>query len=565
MDRVVTNGNNWKPGEKRGGPNTQTSYANSSKGPGTDRLDINVINVRIKRDHQMKDIQFDDAICQKVCESIRINPKTDTKGSQYLNDKGGITLVIWLRDNVLVRSSDEAVKVGPGFKIESVHPAGRKQVPLMIIGLEQDVPDSVTIEYIKLFGLKPTHDRTDRLLHKDGIWKGQVNEDRRVKVDISEQITPTSTKHSIRGRRIQIVYHGNSKTCGNCHKTPTRTNGGLVIHLNDHMKTLHSELEKLWNKTSSTQVVDTDEIVVDTPTTSESPSEDLINLSHDGKQEEFSNHRGTTGNIKTNDPNFPSLSQATQQEVTIPKIPGLYLTKAQKKNLKNKKKKSIANEAEVATNYKNKEASEDSESDSDYETQKDLIKPPADKMKDNQIKITDYYSKDIKEDVNPPLDEPRNNNKVDDESNKEAEDHSKSTITDEEENLEELFKSLTTDNKGKDITTNHSTTFFEDNHYKIHETYPSIFEKGGHNSAKEAVTPSRMLKPPSFSTPKSGTPKRSRSESPNDMIIGIKTIKFSTNDVDLPVMNFINPFKTKEEEANKIDDDSSTAEVPASS
>ena len=180
----------------------------------------------------MKDIQFDDTICQKVCETIWINPKTDTKGSKYLYDKGGLTLDIWLRDNVLVRSSYELVNVAPGFEIESVHLAGRKEVPMMIIGLEQHVPDSVIIEYIKQFGLKPTHDTTDKLFHKDGMWKGQTNGDRRVRVDISEQITPMGTYHSIRGRRVQIVYPGNSKTCGNCHKSPNACPGrGIAIFL----------------------------------------------------------------------------------------------------------------------------------------------------------------------------------------------------------------------------------------------------------------------------------------------------------------------------------------------
>ena len=116
MDGAGFNGTTWRPGEKGGGPNTKKSYAKASIGPGIARLDINVINVRIKRDHQMKDIQFDDGICQKVCELIRINPKTDTKGSQYLYDKGGLTLAIWLKDNVLVRSSDEVIKLPLGSR-----------------------------------------------------------------------------------------------------------------------------------------------------------------------------------------------------------------------------------------------------------------------------------------------------------------------------------------------------------------------------------------------------------------------------------------------------------------
>lgn len=45
-----------------------------------------------------------------------------------------------------MRSSEEPVKVSPGFEIEGVHPAGRKIVPLMIIRLEQDVPYNVILE-----------------------------------------------------------------------------------------------------------------------------------------------------------------------------------------------------------------------------------------------------------------------------------------------------------------------------------------------------------------------------------------------------------------------------------
>ena len=137
-------------------------------------------------------------------------------------------------------------------------------------------------------------------------------------MDISEQITPVGTYHSIRGRRIQIVYPGNPKTCGNCHKTSNgcpgkgiakkwRNNGGLAIHLNDPMKTLHAQLGKLRNKMTSTQVVETDEIVTDIPATSVSPNDDLINLSHVEQQEEFSNHQKTSGDNEIIDPNFSSL------------------------------------------------------------------------------------------------------------------------------------------------------------------------------------------------------------------------------------------------------------------
>ena len=179
-------------------------------------------------------------------------------------DRGGLTIAIWLKDDVLERSSEEPIRVSPGFEIKSVHPAGRKIVPLMIIGLKQDVPEQVILDYIKLFGLNPTESGTERLLHRDGIWKGQANGDRRLKVDISEQTISTGIYHSIRGRKIQIVYPGKTKTRGNYHKTLTgcpgkgiakkcRNNGGISTHINEHMKALHNDLLNICNKPATVQ------------------------------------------------------------------------------------------------------------------------------------------------------------------------------------------------------------------------------------------------------------------------------------------------------------------------
>ena len=140
------------PGE---GPGQVPSYASIIRNKEQERLDLNIINVKIKRDFHHRETAFSDTICQRVCELININPKTDTKGCQYLYDKGGITVAIWLKDHIQVRSSEEHIAVVPGFDITSVHPASRQQVPLMIMGLEQDVPDQAVIEYIKLFGIKP--------------------------------------------------------------------------------------------------------------------------------------------------------------------------------------------------------------------------------------------------------------------------------------------------------------------------------------------------------------------------------------------------------------------------
>ena len=91
-------------------------------------------------------------------------------------------------------------------------------------------------------------------------------------------------------------------------------------------------------------------------------------------------------------------------------------------------------------------------------------------------------------------------------------------------------------------------TFFKDNPFKIHKTYPSIFKKCDQSDTTGIRTPSRIFKPPSsFSTPKFGTPKRSRSESPINEVNGIISIKFSDN-AKLLDMNHINPTNTYTDE-----------------
>ena len=127
---------------------------------------------------------------------------------------------------------------------------------------------------------------------------------------------------------------------------------------------------------------------------------------------------------------------------------------------------------------------------------------------------------------------------------------SKVTITDEEEHLEELYKPLTTDNKDlkvKDLTSNQSTTFFEDNHFKIHETYPLIFDRDETNEGKEPRTPSKLNIPHSlFSTPNQ------------------ELQKGQDRYLQKLDMNLINPNDSKEEVADNPEVHHSASEVPPS-
>ena len=153
LAREVDPGGGGGGGGARGG--APPSYAGATRKSENDLLKLNIMNVKIKRDYEHRNVNFSDGICEKVCQVLKINPKLDVTGCQYLYDRGGITVEIWLKDHKQAMSSDERVEVAPGFEIVSVHPIHNKEVPLMVLGLPQAVPDQVVLDYVELFGGKP--------------------------------------------------------------------------------------------------------------------------------------------------------------------------------------------------------------------------------------------------------------------------------------------------------------------------------------------------------------------------------------------------------------------------
>ena len=100
-----------------------------------------------------------------------------------------------MKDHAVERSSDVRTKISLGFNIISVHPINQKEVPLLITGLGQAVPDNAVFNYLQRFGLKNVNDTSERLRATGGLWKDQENGDRRIIVDISQQIMPMGIWH----------------------------------------------------------------------------------------------------------------------------------------------------------------------------------------------------------------------------------------------------------------------------------------------------------------------------------------------------------------------------------
>ena len=107
------------------------------------------------------------------------------------------------------------------------------------------------LEYLVLFGkvVKPV---AVYVINKEGPFAGLKNGDRKYMIDFSGGKN-LRTYHLIDGTKVHISYPGQRRTCARCQRTAAtcpgdgiarkcEDNGGLVVFLKDHMKTLWDEI-----------------------------------------------------------------------------------------------------------------------------------------------------------------------------------------------------------------------------------------------------------------------------------------------------------------------------------
>ena len=180
-------------------------------------------------------------------------------------DRGDVVVEIWLKDSIEASkfSSDMWREICPGFDIVSVHPALSKEVTLLILDLPLNTKDSVVIDYVAKFGGKVSPHPPQLVKSKSGLWAGQPNGDRKYKADFTGQVIPMGTYHFLGGRRVRVIYPGNTRTCGRCHQPPTtcpgdgiaskcREKDGPSTYIHQHMKHLDAMLNQA--RDSATQV-----------------------------------------------------------------------------------------------------------------------------------------------------------------------------------------------------------------------------------------------------------------------------------------------------------------------
>ena len=135
--------------------------------------------------------------------------------------------------------------VANGVKTGIIRPMGRREVSVLIKGLNFNTPDSLVREYLGKHG-KVVSDKVIYEKDKDGPFKDLYNGNRRYHIDFTLGKN-LGSYHIIDGSKVQVTYAGQHKTCGRCHKTSRDCPGGGVarqcedrmgrrVTLIDHMR-----------------------------------------------------------------------------------------------------------------------------------------------------------------------------------------------------------------------------------------------------------------------------------------------------------------------------------------
>ena len=146
--------------------------------------------------------------------------------------------------NVNTFCRGECFRLARGIKTENIRPKNKKEVNVLVSGLDIDTPDGAVLEYLSFFG-KVVKKEVIYCKHVNGFFKGKNNGDRRYLLDFSEG-RDMGSYHIIDGANTTA---GQSKTCRRCHGNSSVCPGGEIarqceerggqrVKLLDHMKNL---------------------------------------------------------------------------------------------------------------------------------------------------------------------------------------------------------------------------------------------------------------------------------------------------------------------------------------
>ena len=218
------------------------------------RLKRNVLEIEVEKLDREDEINLDQDCIAKLFGTMGLDVLTHVEGYQVNYGKVTKIAVLCKEGLDLERfCRKESIEVCRGVSTRTIRPAGRRDVTVMVSGLNFNTPDTFVQEYITKFGGKMISSSVIYGRHGDGPFKGKVNGDRKYQVDFTGSTMNMGTYHFLDGERIRVYFRGNIKTCGRCHQTSNQCPGGGIardcqdkgsqrVDLIDHMKSLWAKI-----------------------------------------------------------------------------------------------------------------------------------------------------------------------------------------------------------------------------------------------------------------------------------------------------------------------------------
>ena len=216
-----------------GGNSHPPSYANRVRNFRFQSLDRNILEIVLEKKILQKNINIKGEDVSRICETVGIKVGQETEGYQAHYGRKNITIAVWAKQGVSLERfiSENSKDFSNDLTISQVRPAKRREVTLLISGLNFNTPDEQVKHYVEHFGVRFVNVEPVYGVHHEGPWKGQYNGEKRYKVAFTDQVIPMGPYHLLNGAKIRIVYPGNTRTCGRCHQPPTSCPGGGIARV----------------------------------------------------------------------------------------------------------------------------------------------------------------------------------------------------------------------------------------------------------------------------------------------------------------------------------------------
>ena len=234
--------------DQESGGGSKTPYADKLKMNvrRAERFQRNVLEITLETDPGVK-VEVDPNTVVKLLNKLGINKNM----CQGIQPCPGFSrkIFVWLKDGINLDQfcKDESFVVAEGIKTGAIRPMGRREVSVLIRGLNFQTPDSLVREYLgkhgKVVSEKVIYEKEKDKSHPyEGLYIGN----RRYLVDFT-QGRNLGSYHIIDGFKVEVTYAGQQRTCWRCHQTSRDCPGrglarqcedrrGPRVSLIDHMR-----------------------------------------------------------------------------------------------------------------------------------------------------------------------------------------------------------------------------------------------------------------------------------------------------------------------------------------